>query len=151
MPKGKKRESTKALGKNEDLTLQRLFKLRNDRGGVDSQYLTQENIKAVREAHFPDRSYRNFAPLFRNKARKWKLSNALIASRKAQGKYMTLALINFVFIVFTDFFKLLFNQMKIRKRTKVARIRKTTVSTVKVGKRRATKTTSVVWLTIFPS
>ena len=94
------------MGGNEDLILQRIFKLRTDRGGVDSLDLTQETIKAVREAHFPDRAYRNFAPLFRNKARKWNLNNALIGSRKAQGKSMTLALINFVFvfIVFTDFF-----------------------------------------------
>ena len=70
MSKGKKKELKKAWGKNEDLTLQRLFKLRNDRGGVDSLDLAQETIKAVREAHFPDRAYRNFAPFFRNKARK---------------------------------------------------------------------------------
>ena len=69
MPRGKKKESTKAWEKNEDLTLQRLFKLRNERSGVDSQDLTQVTTKAIREAHFPDRVYRNFNPPFRNKAR----------------------------------------------------------------------------------
>ena len=107
MPKGKRKEQKKAWGKNEDLKLHRLFKIRNDRGGVDSRDLTQKSVKAVQEKHFPDRPYKNCAPLFRNKARKWNINNALLGARLAQGKLMTLLLINFVFIVFTDFFNCL--------------------------------------------
>ena len=36
----KEKGINKILGKNEDLTLQQLFKLKNGRGGVDSQDLT---------------------------------------------------------------------------------------------------------------
>ena len=68
MPKGKRKDPTKAWGKNEDLKLHRLFRLRNDRDGVDSRDLTQKSVKVVQEKHFPDRPYKNFAPLFSNKA-----------------------------------------------------------------------------------
>ena len=115
MPRGKKKEATKkAWGKNEDSKLQRLFKLRNDRGGIDSEDLTQKTIKVVRETHFPDRAYKNFAPLFRSKARKWNLNNALIGARPARGKSMTLALINFLFIIFTNFLNSLFMKRKFK-------------------------------------
>ena len=110
MPKGKsksKKTSTTVWGKNEDLKLHRLFKVRNDRGGVDSRDLTQKSVKAVQEKNFPDRPYKNFAPLFRSKARRWNINHALLGARLSQGKLMTLLLINFVFIVFTDFFNCL--------------------------------------------
>ena len=107
MPKGKSKQSNKAWGKNEDLKLHRLFRIRNDRGGVDSRDLTQKSVKAVQEKNFPDRPYKNFAPLFRNKARRWNINHALLGARLSQGKLMTLLLINFVFIVFTDFFNCL--------------------------------------------
>ena len=80
MPKGKSKQSNKACGKNEDLKLHRLFSIRNDRGGVDSRYLTQKAIKEVQETHFPDRPYRSFAPLFRNKARRWNINHALLGA-----------------------------------------------------------------------
>ena len=107
MPKGKRKEPNKAWGVNEDLKLHRLFRIRNNRGGVDYRDLTQKSVNEVQEKHFPDRPYKNFAPLFRNKARKWNINNALLGARLAQGKLMTLLLINFVFIVFTDFFNCL--------------------------------------------
>ena len=109
MPKGKSKSKTSntVWGENEDLKLHRLFKIRNDRGGVDSRDLTQKAVKVVQEKHFPDRPYKNFAPLFRNKARRWNINHALFGARLSQGKLMTLLLINFVFIVFTDFFNCL--------------------------------------------
>ena len=110
MPKGKsksKKTSTTVWGKNEDLKLHRLFKIRDDRGGIDPRDLTQKKVKKVQEAHFPDRPYKNFAPLFRSKARRWNINHALLGARLSQGKLMTLLLINFVFIVFTDFFNCL--------------------------------------------
>ena len=105
MPKAKSKPkpSKTVWGKNEDLKLHRLFKVRNDRVGVDSRDLTQKAIKKVQETHFPDRPYRSFAPLFRNKARRWNINHALLGARLSQGKLMTLVLINFVFIVFTFF------------------------------------------------
>ena len=109
MPKAKsKTKPTKTIwGKNEDLKLHRLFKLRVDRGGINPRDLTQKAIKEVQEEHFPDRPYKSFAPLFRNKARRWNINHALLGARLSQGKLMTLLLINFVFIVFTDFFNCL--------------------------------------------
>ena len=109
MPKGKSKSkpSNTVWGKNEDLKLHRLFKIRDDRGGIDPRDLTQKTVKKVQEAHFPDRPYKNFAPLFRSKARRWNINHALLGARLSQGKLMTLLLINFVFIVFTDFFNCL--------------------------------------------
>ena len=108
MPKAKSKKPSKTVwGKNEDLKLHRLFKIRNDRGGVDSRDLTQKSVKAVQEKNFPDRPYKNFAPLFRSKARRWNINHALLGARLSQGKLMTLLLINFIFIVFTDFFNCL--------------------------------------------
>ena len=103
MPRTKKSQ-TQPLGKTEDLKLQKLFKLRNDRGGVDSTDLQQETIKVVRAQHFPDRTYKNFAVLFRSKARKWNLNNALLNSRRATGEFTTLSLIKFVFILLIKLF-----------------------------------------------
>ena len=109
MPKAKsKTKPSKTIwGKNEDLKLHRLFKIRDDRGGIDPRDLTQKTVKKVQEAHFPDRPYKNFAPLFRSKARRWNINHALLGARLSQGKLMTLLLINFVFIVFTGFFNCL--------------------------------------------
>ena len=43
MPKAKSKKPSKTVwGKNEDLKLHRLFRIRNDRGGVDSRDLTQK-------------------------------------------------------------------------------------------------------------
>ena len=109
MPKGKSKSkpSNTVWGKNEDLKLHRLFKIRDDRGGIDPRDLTQKTVKKVQEAHFPDRPYKNFAPLFRSKARRWNINHTLLGARLSQGKLMTLLFINFVFIVFTDFFNCL--------------------------------------------
>ena len=103
MPRTKKSQ-TQPWGKTEDLKLQKLFKLRNDRNGVDPTDLQQETIKVVRAHHFPDRAYKNFAPLFRSKARKWNLNNALLNSRRATGEFTTLSLIKFVFILLIKLF-----------------------------------------------
>ena len=62
-----KNSQSQPWGRNEDLKLQILFRLRNDRGGVDLIDLQHETVKAVREQNFPDRAYKNFAPPFRSK------------------------------------------------------------------------------------
>ena len=103
MPRTKKSQ-TQPWGKTEDLKLQKLFKLRNDRNGVDPTDLQQETIKVVRAQHFSDQAYKNFAPLFRSKARKWNLNNALLNSRRATGEFTTLSLIKFVFILLIKLF-----------------------------------------------
>ena len=104
MPRTKKSQTKRPWGKTEDLKLQNLFQLRNDRGGVDPTDLQQETIKVVRAQHFPDRTYKNFAVLFRSKARKWNLNNALLNSRRATGEFTTLSLIKFVFILLIKLF-----------------------------------------------
>ena len=103
MPRTKKSQ-TQPWRKTEDLKLQKLFQLRDDRNGVDPTDLQQETIKVVRAQHFPDRAYKNFAPLFRSKARKWNLNNALLNSRRATGEFTTLSLIKFVFILLIKLF-----------------------------------------------
>ena len=70
MPRGIKKQTQTTQGKVEDLKLQKLFRLRNSRGGVDSKDLTQKKVKEIQEQHFLDPAYKNFAPLSRNKARK---------------------------------------------------------------------------------
>ena len=99
----KKQTQSQSLGKIEDLKLKKLFRLRNSRGDVDSKDLTHTKVNAIQEQYSPDRLYRNFALLFRNKTQKWNLKNALIGIILDKGKFMTLALINFVFIVFANF------------------------------------------------
>ena len=103
MPRTKKSQ-TQPWGKTEDLKLHKLFQLRKDRNGVDPTDLQQETIKVVRAQHFPDRTYKNFAVLFRSKARKWNLNNALLNSRRATGEFTTLSLIKFVFILLIKLF-----------------------------------------------
>ena len=50
--------------------LLKLFNLRYvSKGGVNSNDLSPENIKSVLIAHFPDRDYTSFTPLFRRKVR----------------------------------------------------------------------------------
>ena len=100
----KKQTQSQSLGKIEDLKLKKLFRLRNSRGDVDSKDLTHKKVNAIQEQYSPDRLYRNFALLFRNKARKWNLNEVLLGPKTAQGMYLTLALVNFVFIVFTNCF-----------------------------------------------
>ena len=104
MPRTKKSQTKTPWGKTEDFKLQNLFRLRNDKGGVDPTDLQQETIKVVRAQHFPDRTYKNFAVLFRSKARKWNLNNALLNSRRAIGEFTTLSLIKFVFILLIKLF-----------------------------------------------
>ena len=62
---------------------------RNERGGVNSNDLNSDYIKRVLRQHFPDRQYNNFAPLFRAKARKFNLNEALDGARQAKSKYLT--------------------------------------------------------------
>ena len=76
-------------GKEHNLKLQGLFLKRNDRGGVNSKDLNSDYIKRVFRQHFPDRQYNNFAPLFRAKARKFNLNEALDDARQAKSKYLT--------------------------------------------------------------
>lgn len=76
-------------GKEHNLKLQSLFLKRNERGGVNSNDLNSDYIKRVLRQHFPDRQYNNFAPLFRAKARKFNLNEALDGARQAKSKYLT--------------------------------------------------------------
>jgi hypothetical protein len=55
----------KKWGKEEDAKLAILLSTPPSKGGVKCGDLSQKNIKAIREEHFPDRLYQNFAPLYR--------------------------------------------------------------------------------------
>ena len=74
-------------GKDNDAKLHVLFSKPVSKGGVSTTNLDQKAIEQVRQQHFPERKYRNFAPLFRKKARQWNVDQTLSGSRKPQGKY----------------------------------------------------------------
>ena len=74
-------------GKQDDAKLAALFRKKLSKGGVSPQDLGRDNIEKVRQTHFPERAYRNFAPLFRRKARAFNVESSLAGARKAQGTY----------------------------------------------------------------
>ena len=67
----------KKWGKEDDAKLQELFRKGPHKGGVSTTDLDIKAIKAINQKHFPSREYKNFAPLFRKKARAWNLAETL--------------------------------------------------------------------------
>jgi hypothetical protein len=69
------------IGKDTRLLL--LFR----EGAVNTTDLNQKSIEAVRKSYFPQFPYRNLAPLFRKKLRKWNVETLLVGKQKAvQGE-----------------------------------------------------------------
>lgn len=64
--------------KLDDINLFDLFQS----GKVDATALSSFNIEQVRAEFFPDREYKNFAPLYRKKARKWNTEQAVVGGRR---------------------------------------------------------------------
>jgi hypothetical protein len=71
----------KKWGKGDDAKLAELFQKGPRTGGVSSTDLNAKTIHKVITGHFPTREYKNFAPLFRSKARAWNIDQALTGQR----------------------------------------------------------------------
>ena len=67
--------------KEHDKILLKLFETPVSRGGISSDNLSKEAIKEVIRVHFPDRNFKSFASLFRNKARKFNINRQLNGAR----------------------------------------------------------------------
>eukprot|EP00957_Ditylum_brightwellii_P053801 4075986-Ditylum_brightwellii.AAC.1 len=74
----------KKWGKEEDAKLAILLSTPPSKGGIKCGDLSQKNIEAIREEHFPDQLYQNFAPLYRKKFCQWSTNQALADQRKKQ-------------------------------------------------------------------
>jgi hypothetical protein len=73
---------SKRWTKGDDAKLIELWRLPH--AGVDFRKLDQESVKAVHNRHFPATKYRNFAPLYRSKARAFGVSLSLEGHRKSE-------------------------------------------------------------------
>ena len=69
-------------GQADDAKLVNLF--RRPHNGVDYTKLDQDSVKRVHQDHFPGFVYRNFAPLYRAKARAFGVSLTLDGHRKSK-------------------------------------------------------------------
>jgi hypothetical protein len=66
----------------DDAKLSHIFRKGSKNGGVDTGDLSLAYVKSVHSKHFPARDYKNFAPLFRKKARAWNIAKSLEGSRR---------------------------------------------------------------------
>jgi hypothetical protein len=71
----------KKWGKADDAKLANLFQKGIRAGGASSTDLNSKNIHHIIRAYFPNREYKNFAPLFRSKARAWNIDQTLTGQR----------------------------------------------------------------------
>ena len=55
---------------------------------LDPSDLSATTIEAVRVEYYPDRPYNRFAPLYRNKIRKWNIEQSLAGKRKGTNKHL---------------------------------------------------------------
>ena len=69
-------------GPNEDTILLNLFQKGPREGGVDYRDRTKENINQVHAAHFPNRSIKSFAQVFRRKAKTFETERNLEGHRR---------------------------------------------------------------------
>ena len=70
-------------GKGDDAKLTELW--RTPHNSVDHTKLDQDSVKAVHKKYFPATKYRNFAPLYRSKARAFGVSLTLDGHRKSKS------------------------------------------------------------------
>ena len=86
MAKKKNDNSTKPAkwSKINDKKLKTLFDRGTRNRGINSEDLSTQAIHQAIETHFPDRAYKTFAPLFRNKARAYNLAKELAGARRGK-------------------------------------------------------------------
>ena len=71
----------KKWGVEDDKKLAELFRRGPRSGGISTSDLGSKAIHAIIAKHFPEREYKNFAPLFRGKARAWNVNQTLTGQR----------------------------------------------------------------------
>ena len=81
-----------AWSKKDDAKLAELFRKGPSHGGISSNDTSVNTAKKVLLTHFPERckpdvhkAYKNFGPLFREKARAWNINQTLTGARKARA------------------------------------------------------------------
>ena len=72
----------KKWGKEDDAKLAELFRRGPRAGGVSPRDLGNKAVESTRDKYFKEREYKNFAPLFRKKARAWNLNQTLNGARR---------------------------------------------------------------------
>lgn len=70
-------------GKADDAKLSKLFN--TPRNGVNPKDLTIEAVKSVHKQFFPEKDYKNFAPLYRAKARAFEVGKSLEGHRQSKS------------------------------------------------------------------
>ncbi len=68
-------------GAADDAKLAYLFRRGPKNGGVTTGDLSVTYVQSVHSKYFPARNYKNFAPLYRKKARAWNIEKSLEGSR----------------------------------------------------------------------
>jgi len=89
---------TSRWGASDDAKLISLW--RTPHNGVDYKKLDQATVKAVHQAHFPNRIYKKFAPLYRTKTRAFGVSLLLEGHRKSKRLQCYLRLICMIYLTF---------------------------------------------------
>ena len=69
-------------GKPDDEKLFALFRKGPRNGGCSPTDLSKPNIDAVRQRHFPERTYRNFSVQYRKKASIFNINQAVAGGKK---------------------------------------------------------------------
>jgi len=72
--------ATKKWGKEDDAKLFALF--RQPTNGLDPNQTDLKSCKAAHQRFFPEREYKNFAPLYRKKCSEFLLESELSGTRK---------------------------------------------------------------------
>jgi hypothetical protein len=75
-------KTTTKWNKAKDAELAELFRKGPTHGGISTRDLSKKYIHHVIKEFFPDRNYKTFAPLFRDKVRKYNLAQTLAGARK---------------------------------------------------------------------
>ena len=79
-------QKEKRWSKQQDEKILSLFEKQVSRGGISSEDLSKKTIANIVSKFFPERTYSNFAPLFRRKAREYNLNKSLTGLRAVDAK-----------------------------------------------------------------
>jgi hypothetical protein len=82
-------------GEKDDVLLANLFRTKK----IDYRKTDRDTIKAALK-HFPDATYANFAPLYKRKANKWSLGEALTGKRRGPSQYYYSSFTTLIVLVF---------------------------------------------------
>ena len=91
-------------GAADDEKLFALFRKGSRNGGCSSTDYSKQNIEAIRQRHFPERTYRNFAVQYRKKGSQFNINQAVTGGKKSWQSKKQLAVIAFVSCFLTHSF-----------------------------------------------